>query len=220
MTSYEARYASTFVSIPDVLSVSELKAAALRPNDQMSIEEIDPGPLEVALSDAAPAAAALLASFFQGTVLRAEEAAVESEAEDGVAFRCSVADQRNLVLRSIRLRRGQQKFRRALLKRYGNACAVSGCRVEDILEAAHIWPYRSDEDNDPSNGLLLRADLHTLFDLNLLAIDPRNLAVCFHPSVVEEGYRDLEGRLLRSGARCLPAQVPLQRRWSVFCGSL
>jgi HNH endonuclease len=34
----------------------------------------------------------------------------------------------------------------------------------DILEAAHISPYRGEEDNHPENGLLLRADLHTLFD--------------------------------------------------------
>jgi predicted restriction endonuclease len=43
--------------------------------------------------------------------------------------------------------------------------------VEAVLEAAHIHPYRGAHTNDVTNGLLLRADLHTLFDLKLLWID-------------------------------------------------
>ena len=60
-------------------------------------------------------------------------------------------------------------------KRY--RCMVSGCQLVDLLEAAHIRPYRGENDNHPSNGLLLRADLHTLFDLDLLGIDPETLLV-------------------------------------------
>jgi HNH endonuclease len=43
-----------------------------------------------------------------------------------------------------------------------------------------IRPYRGDHDNDPKNGLLLRTDLHTLFDLNLLGIKPDTLTVIIH----------------------------------------
>src|SRR5271155_3471993 len=41
-----------------------------------------------------------------------------------------------------------------------------------LLEAAHISPYRGLQSNHPQNGLLLRADLHSLFDLGMLAVDP------------------------------------------------
>lgn len=79
-------------------------------------------------------------------------------------------DRRDRALRAIYVRRGQRAFRRKLLRAYKKSCAVTGCKVESILEAAHISPYRGSHTNDVSNGLLLRADIHTLFDLGLLWI--------------------------------------------------
>lgn len=43
--------------------------------------------------------------------------------------------------------------------------------AEPALEAAHIIPYRGPQTNHPANGLLLRADMHDLFDLGLVAVD-------------------------------------------------
>jgi len=80
-------------------------------------------------------------------------------------------DRRAKELRAIFVRRGQRAFRRKLLKAYGKACAVTGCKITELLEAAHISPYRGGHTNKVSNGLLLRADIHTLFDLGLLWID-------------------------------------------------
>ena len=54
---------------------------------------------------------------------------------------------------------------------------MTGCTVFAVLEAAHIKPYQGENDNHPQNGLLLRADIHTLFDLNLLGIQPERLQV-------------------------------------------
>jgi hypothetical protein len=76
-------------------------------------------------------------------------------------------DLREMALQQIRKRRGQSQFRNALLQRYGRRCLVTGCSVVAVLEAAHIDPYRSDINHHPGNGLLLRADIHTLFDLDL-----------------------------------------------------
>lgn len=61
------------------------------------------------------------------------------------------------------------------------------------MEAAHIRPYRGKKDNHPSNGLLLRADIHTLFDLNLVAIDPETLKIQFHHKVIKE-YEEYDGQ--------------------------
>jgi len=52
-----------------------------------------------------------------------------------------------------------------------------------VLEAAHIKPYRGKTDSHLENGLLLRADLHTLFDLNLIGVEPDTLTVRVHPWV-------------------------------------
>ena len=42
--------------------------------------------------------------------------------------------------------------------------------AQPALEAAHIVPYRGPQTNHLSNGLLLRADMHDLFDLGLIAV--------------------------------------------------
>jgi putative restriction endonuclease len=81
-------------------------------------------------------------------------------------------DARLRVYRQIVSRRGQSGFRAALLEAYRGRCAVTGCDAAVALEGAHLHPYRGPESNTVTNGLLLRADIHTLFDLGLLAPDP------------------------------------------------
>lgn len=83
----------------------------------------------------------------------------------------SVEDGRKKILAEVRRRQGQRKFRLDLISAYGGRCAISGCPVVELLEAAHIRPYLGNETNHVQNGLLLRADLHTLFDLGLLALE-------------------------------------------------
>ncbi|GAB3047443.1 HNH endonuclease [Stenotrophomonas tumulicola] len=80
-------------------------------------------------------------------------------------------DARVWIMRAVALRRGQNGFRESLLSAYENTCPISGCRTVSVLEAAHILPYKGDHTNRVDNGLLLRSDLHTLFDLGLLWID-------------------------------------------------
>lgn len=72
---------------------------------------------------------------------------------------------------AIRIRRGQRDFREKLLSAWTRRCVVTESRVVELLEAAHIVPHAEDTDYRTSNGLLLRADIHTLYDLNLLSID-------------------------------------------------
>lgn len=100
--------------------------------------------------------------------------ALQRQAERSGAFNPnSIEDGRQRTLGAIVQRRGQTAFRAALLTAYEGRCAISGCETEAVLEAAHIFPYRGDTTNHVTNGLLLRADLHTLFDLGLFAIDDR-----------------------------------------------
>ena len=123
---------------------------------------------------------------------------------------------RERELRSIARRRGQPGFRKKLLKAYGAACAISGCKDAGVLDAAHIAPHRGIESNHIQNGLLLRTDLHTLFDVGLLSIDPADMKVRVAPSVVSTEYRALDGRALRlpRDAAQRPSKKALAKHWT------
>jgi hypothetical protein len=85
----------------------------------------------------------------------------------------------------------------------------------DVVEAAHIKPYRGAADNHPANGLLLRADLHTLFDLDLIGIEPGTLTVRVHPDAGAAGYGEFDGVKLK----CSSAEASgdaLAVRWEAF----
>ncbi|MHB8877795.1 MAG: HNH endonuclease [Myxococcaceae bacterium] len=69
-------------------------------------------------------------------------------------------------------RLGQGTFRVAVTAAYGGACAVSGEHSLPVLEAAHIRPYGDDGSHSVTNGLLLRADIHRLFDKGYVTVTP------------------------------------------------
>lgn len=109
----------------------------------------------------------------------------------------NVEDVRDRAFRAIKVRRGQKAFRSALLTAYGQRCAVTGCAVLELLEAAHIIPYLGSDTNHVTNGVLLRADLHTLYDCVLVSIDPQTLQLAIAPCLSDSSYRHLAGRTLR-----------------------
>ncbi len=109
-------------------------------------------------------------------------------------------DCRLRTMREIVSRQGQQAFRNSLLEAYDQRCAISGCEVVEILEAAHIYPYNGNETNQVANGLLLRADLHTLFDLGLLgvvAVDADTYQVILSPTLLNSEYKTIAGMRLQ-----------------------
>lgn len=120
------------------------------------------------------------------------EALEEADAFDPT----SDADARVRVMEAIVRRQGQPAFRRKLLKLYGGRCAISGCDLEQALEAAHIKPYRGLDTNHVRNGLLLRSDLHVLFDLRLITISPRDLTVNVRRDLRKSVYGEFHGRRL------------------------
>jgi ribosomal protein L37AE/L43A len=93
---------------------------------------------------------------------------------------------------------GQQRFREALLARHGEACAFTGMQPPASLEAAHLVPYSKDAEHDVKGGLLLRRDLHVLFDRHLITIDPDTWSIQVAPRLL--AYPDLailDGRPVR-----------------------
>jgi hypothetical protein len=82
-----------------------------------------------------------------------------------------------ITLREIKTRRGQPAFRQALLTEFKSTCCITGCKIEAVLEAAHIIPHGDETNYSVYNGLLLRADVHTLFDLGLLRISEAGIVM-------------------------------------------
>jgi hypothetical protein len=117
-------------------------------------------------------------------------------AEAGVFDPGNLLDARERIMAAIVRRYGQPAFRRQLLQAYEGKCAISGCDVEAALDAAHIVPYRRPKTNHPANGLLLRTDLHTLFDLGLIAIETKTMTVLIAPSLVGTCYQQYAGTQL------------------------
>jgi hypothetical protein len=110
----------------------------------------------------------------------------------------ALEDVRERVAREIVTRRGQGAFRQRLLNAYG-CCAMSGSTVENALEAAHIVRYQGPGTNHLSNGLLLRADIHTLFDFGLLSVDPATLTIVVSQALENSEYAEFRGQPLRFG---------------------
>jgi len=102
----------------------------------------------------------------------------------------------------IRPRLGQGAFRVLVTDNYGRRCAVTGEKTLPVLEAAHIRPFAAHGQHDPKNGLLLRRDLHTLFDRGYVTVTPaHHFEVSRRIREEFENGRDyyaLHGRLIRA----------------------
>lgn len=192
---FVANYGGQYKKITSV-SIFKLLAETPRYNVQMSIQEVN---LHWAVE--------LLDS--QSSVILNLDA---GDADNDMPI-LMAEDQRKIVERQIKERRGQKKFRDQLL-RSNPVCAVTGCELVDILEAAHIAAYRNDSHNHISNGLLLRSDIHTLFDLNLCAIDPENNSIHFSQGPLKYGYKKFEGIDLK--IRHKISYGALLKRWGDF----
>jgi putative restriction endonuclease len=69
---------------------------------------------------------------------------------------------------------GQAAFKALVQEAYGRRCAVTGDKIVPVLQAAHIRPVTLDGENRVDNGLLLRSDVHTLFDCGYLGVHPES----------------------------------------------
>ncbi len=212
VTKYEARYSDDFIRLEGEVSAAEVRATALRPGMQNSIEQIDGAALASLVTARRLGTASLFERFFQRY-----EPDDEGGNEEEDNYRPSTDDRRKRTLRDICARSGQRKFREALFKRYGQECMITGCTLMAVVDAAHIWPYRGDEDNDPANGLLLRSDVHVLYDIDLIGLRPGTLRVVVPPALAQTEYAALDGRELQIMSKHRPSRGALLLRWKVFC---
>lgn len=103
-------------------------------------------------------------------------------------FTVSKADTRKItraVIRPRTPRLGQGGFKALMLDVYEQRCAITGHRIRPTLEAAHIKAVAAGGEHRADNGLLLRADVHKMFDTGYLSVD-RDLKLRVSPLLREE----------------------------------
>ncbi|RUX50461.1 HNH endonuclease [Mesorhizobium sp. M4A.F.Ca.ET.050.02.1.1] len=116
----------------------------------------------------------------------------------------------------VKPRLGQGAFRIIVTDAYERRCAVTGERTLPILDAAHIRSYADGGMHEASNGVLLRTDVHKLFDLGYVTIDEKRQFVVSRrlKEDFDNGrhYYDLHGSTLRDprGPTALPSPAALQ----------
>ena len=199
VTQYVGHFGDSFVATPDALSVKEMSEACVHPKSIQSMREMRRGEWIDIVTSKFSAARLVLAPSPEGnseSLKRRLVQAAEDAEQRGDFDASDIEDAREKQMRAIALREGQPKFRAELLQAYEGRCAISGCDVEAALEAAHIVPYKGPETNHPQNGLLLRGDLHKLFDRGLLAIDVDSMTVVLHPGLTDSHYAALLGRIV------------------------
>ncbi|ONI82525.1 hypothetical protein ALI22I_41480 [Saccharothrix sp. ALI-22-I] len=172
ITRYTAHYGGTWRELEGALTVERLRSTALNRSTQQSISPLDLGRVEELLAGVA-------------VPLPPTAPAAPPTAPLPAGRR------RQLV----QVRTGQQAFRTALLQRDGLVCAITGACPAEALQAAHLRQFAKHEKHNLDEGILLRADVHVLFDRGLMAVDPSTKQVCLAPVLrAYESYAPLEGR--------------------------
>ncbi|WP_051819090.1 HNH endonuclease [Streptomyces sp. NRRL S-1813] len=177
VTAYRAHYGGTWQPLEGCLDKAQLAGLSLSKSDQQSIKAMD----RVRTLDAVTARGVRFPH--QGSV-------------SGTSRQHPLELPGGRRRTTAAVRRGQNAFRNALVARYGLICAVTGSAPAEVLEAAHLRPFATTERHRVEEGLLLRADVHRLFDSGLLTISP-GLLVRVAPSLLGySAYSALEGNSL------------------------
>jgi hypothetical protein len=162
VTIYNADYARSWRSLGDEVASQVLAALYIGGNSRHSIREVAIEPVRGLLSRPADV----------GPKWWDDDGGVRPVTDGGY----------RMVLGRQRI--GQAQFRAELLRRFKNRCAITGDQPPEILEAAHLYRYSEDPRHDHRGGLLLRRDLHALFDQWLIAIDPVGWTVRVAPKLL------------------------------------
>ena len=120
------------------------------------------------------------------------------------------------------LRPEQLELYLELERTYGGCCVISGCPVPPALSAAHLVPVANGGNEQPTNAVLLRADLHALFDSNQLGINPRSRTVYLSTEAQAwPEYKKFHGRSTLAMPQPgfdsnKPKASAFAKRWSAF----
>lgn len=162
-----------------------------------------------------------LTGYSQNSIRRIDwslfAAAVEAGAGPSALTPVTIAHAQTIsgghTVRQVSVRIGQPAFRAELVRKYGAVCAFSGPTPAEALEACHLYSYAEIGRHDVEGGLLLRRDLHRLFDQGLLAVTSDgtvDVADSLKPYTL---YYEMHGKKLHV-ATTARQRVWLARHWA------
>ncbi|MET9483515.1 HNH endonuclease [Streptomyces sp. NPDC006638] len=146
--TFRSRHEAGWIDARGTLTAPELRALCVKPASQNSLRELRADDFHHALTHS-------------GTPLPLR---ILDTTQDVIAGGHSKV--------TARARKGQVAFRKAQLSLFGEMCAFTGPAPAQALEAAHLYSYAANSTHHKYGGLLLRRDLHRLFDLGLIAVNP------------------------------------------------
>ncbi|UBI38074.1 MULTISPECIES: HNH endonuclease [Streptomyces] len=173
VTTYRSQHATGWVDLHGMMTVREMNGLCEKPKSQLSLRR-------------------LRWDYFR--------AAIEN-GQNPIPLRV-LTNTRELLAgghrtATIRARIGQPVFRKILLETFGETCAFTGPAPAQALEAAHLYSYAANGEHHKGGGLLLRRDLHRLFDLGLIAVNPRTKTLDISAELAPyPDYVQLHGALL------------------------
>ncbi|MBF6352975.1 HNH endonuclease [Nocardia higoensis] len=169
---YRSDYGQAWVDLSGVLGGKDLRALCLKDSSQNSFRELNWDKFRAAVGQK------LGADYLAPVDVTAEQI------RGGHA------------VRPVRVRLGQSNFRKKLLARYGPRCAFTGDLHQAVLEACHLYSYAKVGKHHEHGGVLLRRDLHTLFDRGDLAVNSVGLLDVSEPFRDFSIYGELHGKPL------------------------
>lgn len=191
VTQYVAYYGSTWRALDGAVTADELKEACTDEAVQNAIRPLDVDKLEAML---ARVAVQLPSQQAETVTVAKVKAARHTVAPDISSRDNGKAPKGGRRERKTKARNGQGGFRKKLIQRYGHVCAITGRCPAEVLQAAHLRDFAEHETHNLDEGVLLRADVHLLFDNDLLAVDPTTWRVVLAPSLSEyPAYSRLDG---------------------------
>lgn len=155
VTEYRSRHDAAWTSLDSLISGSDLRALCVSPRSQLSMRPLRWEDFR----------SALVATGALTGLERVDRRTPDFFFPQGHH------------LEIVRVRRGQRQFREHLLASQGESCAFTGETPARVLEAGHLYSYAQLGVHHEHGGLLLRRDVHRLFDDGWLAVDPSTLRV-------------------------------------------
>lgn len=169
---YRARYDAAWASLDGLLTEQELRSLAIHSGDFNAMRPLDWAAFRDALTKKGAGRAA------NRVTTRAD---FSWSPDSGPTVDLPQGFTQSLV----RVRRGQRQFREQLLAAQGNLCAFTGDAPERVLEAGHLYSYAQLGTHFNHGGLMLRRDIHRLFDDGMLAVEPTRLHVDVAPDLAK-----------------------------------
>ncbi|MFF8400921.1 HNH endonuclease [Streptomyces sp. NPDC015684] len=160
VTTYRSLHSKVWMDCRGLLSGAELRALCDSPKSQLSMRPARWEKLRDALLEAA-----------------GEELPLDLEGDGWAPI------PGGHKISNVRVRVGQSAFRSRLLREQGEQCAVTGAAPAAVLEAAHLYSYADSGEHHDFGGLLLRRDIHRLFDIGQIAVDPHSGLIDIDPSL-------------------------------------